>query len=126
MIWLGIRSLRRAGEPESAAVTIDCSGLDMEKLTDSDPRASSVSTWARLIKRAYEIDPVECKCGEKMKIISFFERGQRGVAERILRHCGLWEGPIRTLASACRPPNRPLRHTDQTREFQRVLDPEYL
>ncbi|MDA1278402.1 MAG: hypothetical protein O2960_30795 [Verrucomicrobia bacterium] len=26
-----------------------------------------------------------------MKIISFIERGQREVIEKILRHCGLWE-----------------------------------
>ena len=99
MIWLGIRSLRRAGEPESAAVTIDCSALDMEKPTDSDPRAGSVSTWARLIKRVYEVDPLECKCDGVMKIIRFIERGQRDVAERMLRHCSLWEGPIRTPAT---------------------------
>ena len=34
-----------------------------------------------------------------MKIIVFIRRGQWDVAERILRHCSLWEGPIRTLAS---------------------------
>ena len=39
-----------------------------------------------------------------MKTISFIERGQRDVVERILRHCGLWEGPIRTLATARGPP----------------------
>ena len=74
----------------------------------------------------YEVDPLECKCGGVMKIISFIERGQRDVVERILRHCGLWEGPIRTLASARGPPSRPVRHTDPPRELQLVLDPEYL
>ena len=98
----------------------------MEKPTDSGPRAGSVSTWARLIKRVYEVDPLECKCGGVMKIISFIERGQRDVVERILRHCGEWEGPIRTLASARGPPSRPERDLDQPRELQLVLDPEYL
>ena len=31
-----------------------------------------------------------------MKIISFIERCQGDVIEQILRHCGLWEGPLRT------------------------------
>ena len=63
--------------------------------------------------RALPIDPLECKCGGVMKIISFIERGQRDVVERIRRGHqsgamvgGLWEGPIRILASACGPPNR--------------------
>ena len=31
------------------------------------------------------------KCGAEMKIISFIERDQSEVIEKILRHCGLWE-----------------------------------
>ena len=54
-----------------------------------------------LIKRIYEVDPLGyTECGGEMKIISFIERGQRLVIERSLRYCGLWEGPMRTLASA--------------------------
>jgi len=34
-----------------------------------------------------------------MTAINFSERDQRAVLERILRHCGLWEGTIRTLAN---------------------------
>ena len=34
-----------------------------------------------------------------MKIVSFIERCQAGVIERILRHCGLWEVPLRTHAA---------------------------
>jgi hypothetical protein len=48
--------------------------------------------WAALIKQVYEVDPLLCpKCGATMKIISFIERHQRDVIEKILRHCGLWE-----------------------------------
>lgn len=48
--------------------------------------------WAALIQQVYEVDPLLCpKCGGTMKIISFIERGQREVIEKILRHCGLWE-----------------------------------
>ncbi len=58
--------------------------------------------------------------------------------ERILRHCGLWEEPIRTLASPREPPDLEFvpdldflesqRHEPQrlhSRELQLLLDPEY-
>ena len=73
--------------------------------------------------------------------------------ERILRHCGLWEGPLRTLASPRAPPSarrapdaacdldlvpdaeflesqrlesRVDSQVTQSRELQLVLDPEFL
>ena len=62
------------------------------------PRAGALSTWAMLIQRVYEVDPLACPhCGAAMKIVSFIECRQRDVIERILRQCGLWEGPFRTL-----------------------------
>ena len=80
-----------------------------------------------LIKRVYEVDPLACpECGGAMAIISFIERRQRDVIERILRHCDLWEGPIRTLANARAPPDGAQRDPDEPRELQLVLDPEYL
>jgi hypothetical protein len=50
-----------------------------------------------LIKQVYEVDPLFCpNCGVEMKIISFIERRQSEVIEKILRHCGLWdEMPVR-------------------------------
>jgi hypothetical protein len=60
-----------------------------------------------------------------MKIISFIERCQHACVERILRHCGLWLGPIRTLASPRAPPDKPSdQDSDEPRELQLVLDPE--
>ena len=56
-------------------------------------------TWAMLIKRVYEIDPLACpKCGGRMKVIAFIEPPQGAVVEKILRHCGLWH------PSSPRPP----------------------
>jgi len=56
-------------------------------------------TWAMLIKRVYEIDPMVCpRCGTEMKVVAFIEPHQDEVIEKILRHCGLWR------ASAPRPP----------------------
>jgi hypothetical protein len=49
--------------------------------------------WAALIQRIYEIDPLKCpKCGGEMKFISFIEKHQADVIEKILKHCDLWHG----------------------------------
>jgi hypothetical protein len=49
-------------------------------------------TWAMLIKRVYEVDPLCCPhCGGEMNVVSFIEPLQGEVIERILRHCGLWQ-----------------------------------
>ncbi|MDG2012685.1 MAG: hypothetical protein P8J33_04220 [Pirellulaceae bacterium] len=85
-----------------------------------------------------------------MKIISFIERRQTDVIQRILRHCGLWQGFLRTHASPRAPPTaqQPLptaprefvlvpdgelleaqsgeTQAEDFREFQLVLDPEFL
>jgi hypothetical protein len=47
-------------------------------------------SWARLIQKIYNVDPLICpKCRGVMKIISFIE--DKAVIEKILRHLGLWE-----------------------------------
>jgi hypothetical protein len=93
----------------------------------SAPTRAMSSTWAMLLKRVFEVDPLSCpECGGVMKVISFIECGQSDVVERILRHCGLWEGPIRTLACTRPPPRGSVPDPDEPRELQLVLDPEYL
>ncbi len=58
---------------------------------DRPPPPRCERTWAMLIKRVYEVDPLACpECGGRMKVISFIEPPQEAVIERILRHCGLW------------------------------------
>ncbi len=84
-------------------------------------------SWPRLIQKVYQVDPLVCpKCRGEMRTISFIE--DNAVVEKILRHCGLWEGPLRTLATARAPPKaRDLdREPAEPRELQLVLDPEYL
>jgi hypothetical protein len=123
----GIRAKRQAEESKTAAIGMDRSAVVAAKPADAGPRPGSVSTWAMLIKRVYEVDPLECPCCDgAMKVISFIERNQREVIERILRHCGLWEGPIRTLAGPRGPPGSSEERLDEPRELQLVLDPEFL
>ena len=40
--------------------------------------------WAQLIRRVYEVDPLLCPCGERMRILSFLT--DPPVVRRILRH----------------------------------------
>ena len=49
------------------------------------PTARCSQTWAMLIKRVYEIDPMACpQCSGEMKIVSFIDPPQEAVIEKIL------------------------------------------
>ena len=51
----------------------------------ASPGRSSQS-WAILIKRVYEVDPLSCQeCGSQMRVVAFIEPPQRDVIEEILR-----------------------------------------
>ena len=55
------------------------------------------ATWARLIRKVYEADPLECpKCKGPMRVIALIE--DPGVIRRILEHLGLW-APLPTERS---------------------------
>ena len=45
------------------------------------------NTWARLIKRVFEADPLLCECGSILKVISVIEaRAQPNLVAKILKH----------------------------------------
>ena len=85
------------------------------------PRVDSrrKASWARLIKKVDEVDPLECpNCGATLRIIALIE--DTDVVERILRHLKMWDllpdllnppGPIRhgQTARPCRSPITPSR-----------------
>jgi hypothetical protein len=48
-------------------------------------------SWARLLKRVFDIDVERCACGGKLKIIAVIE--EPAVIERILTHLGLAAQP---------------------------------
>ena len=58
-------------------------------------------TWARLLKRVFDIDVERCACGGKLKIIAVIE--EPAVTARILTHLGLAAQP---------PPRAPARRVD--------------
>src|SRR3989304_6577734 len=63
--------------------------------------ASARMSWARLLKRVFDLDIERCVCGGKLKIIAAIE--EPAVIERILTHRGL---------SAQPPPRAPARRVD--------------
>jgi hypothetical protein len=73
------------------------------------------AAWARLIRKVYEVDPLECpKCKGPMRVIALIEGP--GVIRRILEHLGLWaplaaeRSPPLAAASWPRHANLPLTH----------------
>jgi hypothetical protein len=60
------------------------------------------STWARLIHKVYEVDPLECpRCKGPMRVIALIDDAP--VIRKILRHLGLWASQ-QTPRTRIRPP----------------------
>ena len=118
----------RAKQGIDDEIKIDRSQARGDGTSQSESKMPHLTAWAALIRRVYETDPLTCpRCGAKMKVVSFIETHQGEVIEKILRHCRLWEGPLRTLANPRAPPKRGTRQDgDEPRELQLVLDPEFL
>ena len=58
----------------------------------TEPTASFASrkSWAHLIQKIYEVDPLTCpKCQGRMRVIAFIE--DDNVIRKILVHLGLWD-----------------------------------
>jgi len=72
----------KAGKTEQTPMLIEAEG---------EARRKPSSKWRELIKKIWEVDPLECpNCGGEMKIIALID--EREVIEKILRHLGLWDG----------------------------------
>jgi len=99
--WYSNKRRGMLGKGGKPAAPVSCTfGPDeyWERIeADTDFHRKCRMTWATLIKCVYEADPLKCpKCGGTMKVISFIERHQSDVIEKILHHCGLWkESPPR-------------------------------
>jgi len=76
------------GRIPMAARNGESANLSDERLPErdnSDRSREARSTWARLIKKIFEADPLLCTCGGRMRIVSFITDPR--VVDRILRHC---------------------------------------
>jgi hypothetical protein len=66
--------------------------------------AACRKSWAKLIQKIYEVDPLICpKCRGPMRIISFIEDAE--VVKAILAHLGLWVIRSRPPPKAHAPPS---------------------
>jgi len=54
------------------------------KSGNADCSREARSTWARLIKKIFQADPLLCSCGGRMRIVSFITDPR--IVDRILRH----------------------------------------
>ena len=118
------RGMRKKTEVEPSAEPTS------EENASAAAPARSSQTWAMLIKRIYQVDPLCCpECGGEMKVVAFIEPPQGDVIEDILKHCGLWQA-----SSARAPPDvedlvldldfefsdSPIESTDQAAESQEL------
>ncbi len=74
--------------------------LDKNCILESDKSSRAYRrTWARLIHKIYEADPLTCpKCRGTVRIVSFIEA--REVIKTILKHLRLWLAKPRPTAKA--------------------------
>ena len=94
--WYSNRSRgkrRRAGAEPAEAAT---------RKVDVREAARVRSTWARLIHKVYEVNPLECpRCKGPMRVIALID--DAAVIRKILRHLGLW-APQQTPRTQTGPP----------------------
>jgi hypothetical protein len=72
----------RVGPAE--AETVSAPAAKLLKSDNADFSNEARSTWARLIRKIFEADPLLCRCGDRMRIVSFITDPR--VIDRILRH----------------------------------------
>jgi len=68
-------------------VTQDFAGLTAQPSRadeDSEFTKDARRTWARLLAKIFEVDPMLCSCGAEMEIVSVITDAR--VVDRILRH----------------------------------------
>ena len=98
MRYVGWYSNRARGERATKVLTQGGAALSVpgeEPANETAARAKAA--WARLIRKVYEADPLECpKCKGPMRVIALIE--DPGIIRRILEHLGLW-APLPTERS---------------------------
>ena len=73
------RARRRAGE--DGLETASSASADLPSTAE---RRRLRRAWAQMIRRIYEVDPLTCRCGAQMRILSFILDPR--VVTKILRH----------------------------------------
>jgi len=98
--YFGYYSNKERGLHKKRKVAISANGDGKSAEADAFMKQRRMS-WAALIKQVYEVDPLRCPaCGGTRKIVSFIEKCQPDVIEKILRHWGLWKETVSRPAAA--------------------------
>lgn len=89
--------------PQRRAISSRCRGLPRSWCAASnEPSSRAKATWARLIRKVYEADPLICpECQGPMRVIAIIDDPQ--VVRRILDHLGRWA----PLPAQRVPPDQP-------------------
>ena len=85
--YYGFYSNRARGERNTSSQTAD--GHTTLALDETPMDRKAKASWARLIQKVYEADPLECpKCGSTMRLIAVIDDAT--VIRKILTHLRLW------------------------------------
>jgi len=102
--------------------------VEVEKVTGKKGtvRGKITSTWARLIRKIFEFDPLKCKkCGGEMKIIAFITKGKE--IKKILKHINeetLRSPPLKPIFPTLANTNPwPIDYMPSIDDY--IRDPEY-
>lgn len=93
---------RRAAPPAASAIPVKAPAVPAPNApSDPDLRALRRS-WAQLIRRIYEVDPLACpRCGATMRIIAFITEPK--VIHKILRHLAAKGADQRSPPGSAKP-----------------------
>jgi hypothetical protein len=69
--------------------------------------------WAELIRQVFEVDPLRCRCGGTMRLVSFVSKSQPEVLEKILQAWGESTEPASRGPPKWYEMQRALQHTQQ-------------
>lgn len=89
-------------------VSTDNIDIEIDFVDDSPSKRACRKSWAQLIYKIYEVDPLICpKCGSRMKFIAFVQDYVE--IKKILKHLGLWpvEYPVIKEGDRASPINLP-------------------
>ncbi len=78
------RAERRQAEQTDAAT----SGKSAPGQIDPPCAKARRRSWAELLRLVFEVDPMQCECGGKLRVVSFITTAQQNVIDRILDHVG--------------------------------------
>jgi hypothetical protein len=85
--YCGWYANRSRGERAKAGTACKVAAI-AENLSDLAARAKAA--WAKLIRKVYEVDPLECpKCKGPMRVTALIEEPE--LVRHILAHLGLWD-----------------------------------